>query len=298
MRLAVAEDLVEPGLLAEMRRIAGQGVRTGGAGVRYTPGSTVPAPSAPAAVSRINPTEPPPVPNVAPGSGRIIQADKATNQGYRSYVPRTIENAQSSDVTIAVAKDFSTAGEQLTYGAARGSRKAEFGRNPRDSRTDYDHWYSVSGNEGQFGTPKPITQIPHMAEDLGRYVDEIVETLNQVAAQTGRPVTINGAGNGIARISSQADADTYARHILSQILEHPNRNFEVGLVRSGGQNGYDIAFNKAAKVYGIPTEINPSYHPSGMINIQTPDGKSAQISAADYVRRYRLDTGDIGELGR
>jgi hypothetical protein len=239
---------------------------------------------------------PPPTPSVNPGAGKIIQPDPSTNQGYRSYVPRTIENAQSSDITIAVARDFETAGERLTYEAARGARRAEFGRNPRQPNLDYDHWYSVSGSEGQFGTPKPIAQIPHMSQDMGQYIDNIVESLNQVAAQTGRPVTINGAGNGIARIGNQAEADTYARHIISRILEHPNRNFEIGLVRSGGQNGYDIAFNKAAKVYGIPTEINPSYHPSGLINIQLPNGKSTQIRSAEYVRRYRLDTGDIGEL--
>ena len=54
---------------------------------------------------------------------KFLTITESREAGYRS---RTIENASASDITIAFATDFSTAGERLTARAARESARGTY----------------------------------------------------------------------------------------------------------------------------------------------------------------------------
>ena len=232
---------------------------------------------------------PPPNPNVPLGSGRMTGFTEEF-AGPGAYVPRTIANAQEADITIAIATDFSTFGERLTAGAAQGRVRAVKGAKK---------WESDWGRPGQHGRVTELEQIDHMSANIDQHVESIVNKLNIISAQQGRPVVINGAGNGLGSIKTQAEADSFARHLIERITTHPQRGFDIDYVVTGGQNGYDIAIAKAAKAYGIPVKINPPYTSKGSIMLQEPGNAKGIIfmEPQEYVRYYRLDTGDVGILG-
>jgi hypothetical protein len=207
-------------------------------------------------------------------------------------VPRTIQNAQEADITIAVASDFATSGERLTADAARGAAAARRSVN----RAGKESWVSDRGRPGEYGRVTELEQIDHLSANINNHVDSVVAKLNNVAATQNRPVVINGAGNGLARLKSQDEADAFARHVIERIVNHPNRGFEINYVVTGGQNGYDIAFAKAAKLYGIPTKINPPYTSNGSIMVQDPSGSRQPLfmSVKEYISKHRLDTAAPG----
>jgi hypothetical protein len=217
------------------------------------------------------------------------------NSGPGAYRPRTISNAQESDLTISVANDFSTGGEYLTERAARGAARPYRGVNKNGNPT----WLAEYGNDGQFGRVTSYQRLNHMDSNLDDVVASMVTDLNAVAVREGRPVVINGAGNGLGRIKTQDEADAYARHIIDRIMSHPDRQFEIARVVTGGQNGYDVAFAKAAKAYGIDVKINPAYTSRGSIMLQEPGNPEGMIfmSRQQYIRNYQLDTGNVGMLG-
>lgn len=180
------------------------------------------------------------------------------------YVERTFYNAQNSDATIAVAKDFDTAGEILTSNAAKGLVGIE-----RNSAGNVVTYRPLPGQPNP-GRSTPVFQINHGDSNYQAIVDDIVQQLNEVYKTKNQPLTINFAGNSLFNlgnktadgiISAQRDANGFARKIVDSIMDHPQRRFEVGLARSGGQHGYDTAFIKAASENGISTGVS---HPSGL----------------------------------
>jgi hypothetical protein len=200
---------------------------------------------------------PKPRPNVKPTDIRLAPYGSG-------YTERTVYNAQNSDATIAVARDFDSPGEILTANAARGRVQVRF-----NSAGKAEAYYPGPG-EPRPGRETPIFQINHGDANYQQKVDEIVEQLNQLYEIRGaEPLTINFAGNSLVNLGdgtvsgiakAQSDSNAFARNLLDGILDHPNRNFEIGLARSGGQHGYDTAFIKAASENGIPTGVR---HPSG-----------------------------------
>ena len=101
------------------------------------------------------------------------------------YGARTRENVAEADLTLAVAADFETAGERLTARAAR-----EHG--------------------------KPLVRVRHMAEgaEFDEGVAELVEALNEAWDAKGRPLVLNGAGNGVYSLGSQEQANEFALRLL------------------------------------------------------------------------------------
>lgn len=243
-------------------------------------------PPTPGGIIRGNLAAPPPSPDVPLGSGTIVAFNKEV-AGPGSYVPRTIANAQEGDVTIAVANDFTTLGERLTERAARGAAQPVRNANGK--------WVSDYGRNGEYGQVREIEQIRHLSDDIDNHVNSIVGKLNIISVEKNRPVVINGAGNGLASVS-QDEADAFARHIIDRIVSHPERAFDIDYVVTGGQNGYDIAFAKAAKAYGIRVKINPPYTKNGSIMLQDPSDsrKVVFMNTREYVRRHRLDTAEVG----
>lgn len=145
---------------------------------------------------------------------------KFSTSGNNSYPSRTRENANWSDITIALAQDFNTAGEKLTKNAAKNKYVSSI--------------LSTESNN----------------------VSEIAENLyNQIKAK-GKVdnLKINIAGNGIYSMSQN---QAYYNDLVTQILEElQNKGVTIAEIRSGGQTGIDEAGIIAAQRLGIPNEVH------------------------------------------
>ena len=140
------------------------------------------------------------------------------NSGYKQ---RTIKNA-SADVTLAIAVDFSTAGERLTKNSVVNQNKVYV---PVDVKNDLN----VDSNT----------------------VQSIVKRLNDVGAES-----LNIAGNGIYTMKgkyTQQQVDEFVYNLLNSVLNSPNLNTKIISIRSGGQTGFDEAGTKAGIKLGLPT---------------------------------------------
>lgn len=147
----------------------------------------------------------------------MITIKECQKEGYPA---RTIENVFNSNVTIAIAKDFFTAGERLTKNIANKFNK-KFIQVPIDK---------VSFNMGA----------------------EVGAEINLTSAKY--PVIINFAGNGIYTLSPK-----YTQHqlnvLLTKFLEGLSLICNIKQVRSGGQTGIDEAAVIAANSLGINTLV-------------------------------------------
>lgn len=131
-----------------------------------------------------------------------------------SYAPRTCHNA-SQGVTLALAVDFSTAGEKLTTKAAKGLIV-------HCDALDYENnWLPAA------------RQLYKMLKDNNKQI-------------------VNVAGNGIYTFAKhgivQSDINWMVYDILNKVYEH----YEIGHIVSGGQSGADLAGLVAAGKLGIP----------------------------------------------
>lgn len=137
----------------------------------------------------------------------IIQEHKST-----SYAPRTYHNAHSADLTVAIACDFSTAGERLTKKAA-GDK--------------YIH-FNLSSD------PVDCARVLY-----SRMKRDNVKTLNL-------------AGNGLYTCAkhgfTQEQVNLFLLHMLSPIHEH----LGIDYLYSGGQTGLDIAAGVCSVIMDIP----------------------------------------------
>ena len=128
-----------------------------------------------------------------------------------SYAPRTFYNAKSSDLTIAFAVDFATAGERLTRKAAG----------------------------------RAYVSIP-LGLELKEAVKEILD-----AAKRYNASTLNIAGNGIYTLAEHGWTQRASNLYVFKVLRRVTRRREITVIRSGGQTGIDIAGIVAAYVLGI-----------------------------------------------
>lgn len=155
---------------------------------------------------------------------------QSSSIGYRQ---RTIENAQSADMTIAFAVDFNTAGERLTKNATEQAGKLY---QPID----------ISNISTNFSTSSSTADIT---------VNNIVSGLNTVNAKS-----INIAGNGIytfvTRGLTQEQIDTLVYEMLNRIVNNPNLKNRIEKIITGGQTGIDEAGAKAGARLGIYTEVH------------------------------------------
>lgn len=143
-----------------------------------------------------------------------------STSGNNSYPSRTRENANWSDITIALAQDFNTAGEKLTKNAA--------------------------GN-------KYVSSI--LAAESND-ASEIAENLYNQIRTKGKTdnLKINIAGNGIY---SMKQSQSYYNDLMTQILKKlQDKGVTISEIRSGGQTGIDEAGIIAAQRLGIPNEVH------------------------------------------
>lgn len=143
-----------------------------------------------------------------------------STSGNNSYPSRTRENANWSDITIALAQDFNTAGEKLTKRAA-GNKYVS----------------SVLAAESN--------DASEIAENLYNQIKTKGKTDN---------LKINIAGNGIY---SMKQSQSYYNDLMTQILmKLQDKGVTISEIRSGGQTGIDEAGIIAAQRLGIPNEVH------------------------------------------
>ena len=130
-----------------------------------------------------------------------------------SYGPRTYANAASADVTIALAIDYSTAGERLTKKAAG------------------DKYLALSLENDWVDNARML--YLHMKKYNCK--------------------SINVAGNGIYTLMSHSYTQEYINQIVYNILDIVNYHWGIDSVRSGGQTGVDIAGGVAGVALGLDT---------------------------------------------
>lgn len=136
-----------------------------------------------------------------------------------SYPVRTRENAEWSDITLALAENFSTAGEKLTQ---------------RVAGTKYvSHSLSSSNN------PQAIA-------------DSIYD---QIASKGKvKDLKLNIAGNGIYTLNQPQE---YYNNLLTEVLSIlQSKGVTISAIRSGGQTGIDEAGIIAAQRLGIPSIVH------------------------------------------
>jgi hypothetical protein len=147
----------------------------------------------------------------------LFQEDQSTG-----YAERTRKNA-SADATIALATDFTSAGEKLTKSSVEGQKKK---------------YIAVNANTLDV-TPERVSKI--------------VAALNSVNAKT-----LNIAGNGIYTMKgkyTQQQVDDFTYQLLKAVTESPELKTKIESVRTGGQTGFDEAGAKAGIKLGIPTTV-------------------------------------------
>lgn len=152
---------------------------------------------------------------------RITTADLHIKEHTGGYSARTQANARMSSVTLALAENFSTAGEKATRSAA-GSK-----------------YIGVLIGGGR------------TAQEIGA---EVLSMLREKSnGFIPKNVHLNIAGNGIYTLSgTQEEYDRLLTDVLKYLLENGVTFTEV---RSGGQTGIDEAGIKAAQNLGLNWKI-------------------------------------------
>lgn len=152
------------------------------------------------------------------------------------YPERTRENADRSDITVAIAADYNTLGEKLTRTAASGSYIAI----PIDA-------------EGVHHENRETTRA-----EARLAADEFIQKVKAaVLPMPMKDITLNVAGNGLYTLIkngiTQEDVDVFMTEFVSAIQE--SGDMSISEIRSGGQTGIDEAGVKAALANGIDVTV-------------------------------------------
>jgi hypothetical protein len=177
------------------------------------------------------------------------------------YPQRTRENAEWSDITLAFAVDFNTAGEKLTKKVA-GNKY---------------HAFSIAHIRGtsQLNNPQYITAGQ---SDARRWAKT-----QKIKERFPKGLKINIAGNGIYTLLpqniSQEDVNDYLEGFFQGLRQE---GVIISEVRSGGQTGIDEAGIIAAQRLGIPSSVHA---PKGF-TFRQADGRDISNRPA-FERRFR-----------
>ena len=179
-------------------------------------------------------------------TGIVFTEDTSTD-----YAVRTRINATESDMTIAYASDYSTAGEKATAREVTAAKKQFY----------------------KFGV---------------KFGDD-VERANRLAPiyekNAGQEVIINIAGNGEYQ-RGMIPTDQLTEEIAKDLAFLQKKGVGIVLVRSGGQTGADEAGVKAAAKLGIPAKV---LAPKGWkFRTGSPGGTHTdQTGMASFLTRFK-----------
>ena len=185
-----------------------------------------------------------------------------TSEG--SYAQRTQENADRSDITLALAIDFNTAGEKKTKSAA----KDKYIASPLPD----------DGNSGYLA----LQAVDYYAEKIYKELKKKGKTSN---------IKLNIAGNGIYTLAknnfaTQEDINNYVEGIISKLQ---SLGVTISEIRSGGQTGVDEAGIIAAQRLGIPAIV----HGTKDWAFRGKDNKDVKGDEAAYKARFNVTTQPI-----
>lgn len=137
---------------------------------------------------------------------------------YETYPPRTYYNAKSAGVTLALAVDLTTKGEQLTYKAA--------------------------GEEKYVGFK--------LDEDIDTLM--IARQLYS-RMKKNNTHTLNVAGNGIYTLIEHGCSQEFINYFTYKIISKVHQYWPIEKIYTGGQTGVDISGAVTGYLLGIPTEV-------------------------------------------
>lgn len=140
---------------------------------------------------------------------------KILEHSSSSYAPRTYYNASRAELTVAIAVDFTTAGEKCTHKAAGSKYLALNYKQP---------W---------------LDNARLLYKELKK---------RQVKV-------LNIAGNGIYTFHQHRCCQDEVNLYVFKILQKVHQYYQVELIVSGGQTGVDFAAGVAAQALGIPCEM-------------------------------------------
>lgn len=155
---------------------------------------------------------------------RLTESD---DWGYRS---RTIDNIKGADITVAIAADFTTAGERLTQ------REAE-----------YLSKYIGIG-------------VRFTAEHIASTIKASIFKQRERTNNQSKDVTINFAGNGIQTFARHGYTQEALNKLVFDVIQSLRGWYQVTAIRSGGQTGLDHAALVAGLALGIPVH---GHYPTG-----------------------------------
>jgi len=170
-----------------------------------------------------------------------------------NYRIRTEENVKNSDLTLAIAIDFDSFGEKITKELATLNNKKYIAVYP-------------DGN--------PIEKA-----------QKIVSKINEF--DLPQKFTLNIAGNGLSTMKGemlQNEADEFTYALIKSISQNPKLNSKIGVVRSGGQTGFDESGAKAGLKLGFTTII---HMPKGF-KMRNQDGKDITMSYEHAKLRFNV----------
>ena len=174
----------------------------------------------------------------------------------KNYADRTKANAEWSDITMALAEDFNTAGEKLTK--------------------------TVAGNK-------------YVSANISNDVSTIVNNIYNQLISKGKikDIKLNIAGNGIYSLKdTQSQYDTKLIDIIKGLQA---KGVTISEIRSGGQTGIDEAGAKAGQFLNIKTTITSTsdfkFRNKQGVDINNEQAFKARFASTNkYVNHY---TGNI-----
>lgn len=174
----------------------------------------------------------------------------------KNYADRTRANVEWSDITIALAEDFSTAGEKLTK--------------------------TVAGNK-------------YVSANISNDVSIIVNNIYNQLVSKGKTkdIKLNIAGNGI--YSLKDTQSQYDAKLIDIIKGLQAKGITISEIRSGGQTGIDEAGAKAGQFLNIKTTITSTsdfkFRNKQGVDISNEQAFKARFASTNkYINHY---TGNI-----
>jgi hypothetical protein len=180
------------------------------------------------------------------------------------YAQRTKENAEWADVTLALATDFSTAGETLTAQQA-GSKDPKYLGNRKPIEGVKDKYLSsylpvgtiqdITGLSESDNTKKQLIQDGPSGYNAKSLAEELINQWEKKRLPT-KDIKLNIAGNGIYTLNQYTTQEELNQYVTDFIRTLLDNGITISEIRSGGQTGVDEAGIIAAQRLGIKASVH------------------------------------------
>jgi len=160
-----------------------------------------------------------------------------------SYRERTIQNITETDITVAFAIDFTTAGEKLTK--REGELQGKYIPISLEKDMVYESRYDLE-------SPEYEQHLNNVSKEIKSFID--------LRCQGKDNIKINIAGNGIYTLNKHSITQTAADYYLRDVINYVQslllkEGRKISLIQSGGQTGIDMAGIHAAMMNSIPAKV-------------------------------------------